>query len=64
LSYDYDKFDNQVREEQIDNLLQILDFGFPDHHSPPLEMLFKIVLSMHSYLQQNEHNVAVVHCVV
>jgi hypothetical protein len=27
--YDYDKFNNQI-----------LEFGFPDHHSPPLHMLF------------------------
>jgi len=49
--YDYDKFNNQI-----------LDFGFPDHHSPPLELLFKIVLSISSYLQANPDNVAVAHC--
>lgn len=51
-SYDYQKFDNQI-----------LDYGFPDHHSPPLHVLFKIVLSMHSWLSEDPQNVAVVHCV-
>eukprot|EP01114_Cavostelium_apophysatum_P012428 TRINITY_DN2776_c0_g1_i1.p1 TRINITY_DN2776_c0_g1~~TRINITY_DN2776_c0_g1_i1.p1 ORF type:complete len:738 (+),score=207.67 TRINITY_DN2776_c0_g1_i1:213-2216(+) len=50
-SYNYERFNNQI-----------LDFPFPDHHSPPLEMLFKIILSMHSYLSSNPENVAVVHC--
>jgi len=50
-SYNYEKFNNQI-----------LDYGFPDHHSPPLEMLFKIVLSIHSYLTQDSQNVAVLHC--
>lgn len=49
--YDYGKFDNQLQ-----------DFGFPDHHSPPLDMLFKIILSMDNWLRASKDNVAVVHC--
>jgi len=49
--YSYEKFNQKV-----------LDYGFPDHHSPPLELLFKIVLSMHSYLTADVANVSVVHC--
>ena len=49
--YDYSKFDNQLQ-----------DFGFPDHHSPPMDMLFKIVLSMDNWLRASKENVAVVHC--
>merc|ERR1712183_784207 len=49
--YDYMKFNNNV-----------LEFGFPDHHSPPLDMLFKIVLTMHNWITADEQNVAVVHC--
>jgi hypothetical protein len=48
--YDYGKFDNQLQ-----------DFGFPDHHSPPLDMLFKIILSMDNWLRACPDNVAVVH---
>lgn len=49
--YDYGKFDNRV-----------FDFGFPDHHSPPLELLFRIISSIHEFLSESESNVAVVHC--
>ncbi len=48
--YDYSKFDNQLQ-----------DFGFPDHHSPPLDMLFQIILSMDNWLRASDDNVAVVH---
>lgn len=49
--YDYSKFNNQLQ-----------DFGFPDHHSPPMDMLFKIILSMDNWLRASQDNVAVVHC--
>jgi hypothetical protein len=52
-TYDYSKFDNQTA-----------DFGFPDHHSPPLKTLFEIVWSMHGYLRADRLNVAAVHCMV
>ncbi len=51
-TYDYSKFDNQL-----------MDFGFPDHHSPPLKMLFEIVLTMYEWLRDKMH-VAAVHCMV
>ena len=47
-----------------DAWLQVLEFGFPDHHSPPLDMLFKIVLTMHNWLKADTSNIAVVHCLV
>jgi len=50
--YDYSKFDDNIFE-----------FGFPDHHSPPLDMLFKIILTMYNWLKADPKNVAVVHCV-
>eukprot|EP01100_Stratorugosa_tubuloviscum_P010511 TRINITY_DN451_c0_g1_i2.p1 TRINITY_DN451_c0_g1~~TRINITY_DN451_c0_g1_i2.p1 ORF type:complete len:591 (-),score=205.25 TRINITY_DN451_c0_g1_i2:53-1825(-) len=50
--YDYSKFDNQIME-----------FGFPDHHNPPLVLLFKIILSMDSWLKADPKNICVVHCV-
>lgn len=50
-TYDYGKFLNNIQE-----------FGFPDHHSPPLDMLFKIVLTMDNWLKASNRNIAVVHC--
>jgi len=49
--YDYDKFDNRV-----------IEFSFPDHHSPPLEILFKIVLTMNKFLNEKVGNTIIVHC--
>jgi len=50
--YDYSKFNNQV-----------LEYYFPDHHSPPLNLLFMIIVSMDSWLAADPLNVAVVHCI-
>jgi len=50
-TYDYSLFNNQI-----------LDYGFPDHHNPPLLLLFTIIKSMHSWLAADLANVAVVHC--
>lgn len=36
--------------------------GFPDHHAPPLAMLFKIVKTIHGWLEADHMNVVVVHC--
>ena len=41
---------------------QVVDMGFPDHHAPPLDVLWTICHSMHSWLQSSENNVVVVHC--
>jgi len=46
--------------ERLDKKIE--DFGFPDHHSPPLEMLFKIVFSITDFVTANPDHVAVVHC--
>ncbi|KAL0249163.1 hypothetical protein GEMRC1_004396 [Eukaryota sp. GEM-RC1] len=40
----------------------VLDFGFPDHHPPPLSLLFSIVSSMHRWIRSDALNVAVIHC--
>ncbi|ELR18315.1 Phosphatidylinositol-3,4,5-trisphosphate 3-phosphatase [Acanthamoeba castellanii str. Neff] len=50
--YDYSKFNHQV-----------LNFGFPDHHSPPLDLLFQIIVSMDNWLSASPEHVAVIHCV-
>ena len=49
--YDYTKFDNKVDE-----------YEWIDHHAPPLLTLFKICLSMKTFLLQNEKNVVIVNC--
>lgn len=49
--YDYSKFSDQV-----------LEYKFPGHPSPPLGLLFKICTSIESWLDADERNVAVVHC--
>jgi protein-tyrosine phosphatase len=49
--YDYSAFDNRI-----------LDFPFPDHHPPPLDLLFTIMQSMESWLKSEPKSVAVVHC--
>ncbi|KAL6078780.1 Tensin-3, variant 2 [Balamuthia mandrillaris] len=36
---------------------------FPDHHNPPLDLLFSVVLSLDNWLRADPANVAVVHCV-
>jgi protein-tyrosine phosphatase len=50
-TYTYEKFNNQI-----------LEFGFPDHFNPPLNLLFKIIVSMHNWLSAGADHVAVVHC--
>eukprot|EP01103_Thecamoeba_quadrilineata_P010667 TRINITY_DN2363_c0_g1_i1.p1 TRINITY_DN2363_c0_g1~~TRINITY_DN2363_c0_g1_i1.p1 ORF type:complete len:592 (+),score=102.36 TRINITY_DN2363_c0_g1_i1:71-1846(+) len=52
IAYDYQKFDQRI-----------LEFGFPDHHNPPIDLLFNIVLSMDAWLKKDSNRVAVVHCV-
>lgn len=49
--YDYQKLNDSV-----------LDFAFPDHHNPPIELLFNICKKMHDFLMKDERNVVVVHC--
>jgi len=51
--YDSEKFHYRVRL-----------FPFPDHHSPPLELLFRVVTAMDKFLEKNNKNVVVVHCLV
>ncbi len=50
-SYDYTKFVDQV-----------LEYRFPGHPAPPLGLLFKICTSVESWLDADDKNVAVIHC--
>lgn len=50
--YDYSYFGHQV-----------LEYKFPGHPSPPLGLLFKICASVKSWLDADEKNVAVIHCI-
>ncbi|KAG6585121.1 putative phosphatidylinositol-3,4,5-trisphosphate 3-phosphatase [Phytophthora cinnamomi] len=51
-SYDYSKFERRVAE-----------FGFPDHHPPPLQMLLDIMYDMIQWVSKDPRHVIVVHCV-
>ena len=51
--YNYEKFHNQI-----------VEFGFPDHYSPPLDVLFQIVLAIDNWVKSSPKHVAVVHCMV
>jgi hypothetical protein len=52
--YDFSKFDSSV----------VNWCGFPDHHPPPLLLLFLIVHDIHDWLSTNPENIAVIHCLV
>jgi hypothetical protein len=41
---------------------RVVEFGFPDHHSPPVEVAWRCCLTMHSWLAADPENVVVVHC--
>ena len=50
-TYDYTCFGDQV-----------LEYSFPGHPAPPLGLLFNICTSVESWLDADEKNVAVIHC--
>lgn len=50
-TYDYSYFENQV-----------LEFNFPGHPAPPLGLMFKICSSIESWLEADDKNLAVIHC--
>lgn len=49
--YDESTFDHRV-----------MNVGFPDHHPPPADLLWTIVLSLDRWLCADPHNIVVVHC--
>ena len=54
-----------VSEETYNTSLladQVLEYKFPGHPAPPLGLLFKICTAVESWLDADEQNVAVVHC--
>mmetsp|Transcript_18548 Transcript_18548/g.33503 ORF Transcript_18548/g.33503 Transcript_18548/m.33503 type:complete len:405 (-) Transcript_18548:41-1255(-) len=50
-SYDHRKFQNHVSK-----------YPWPDHHSPPLELLFRACWEMHEWLVNDKSHVIVVNC--
>mmetsp|Transcript_1715 Transcript_1715/g.5997 ORF Transcript_1715/g.5997 Transcript_1715/m.5997 type:complete len:460 (-) Transcript_1715:6547-7926(-) len=40
----------------------VQNFSFPDHHNPPLNLLFVVLRSLDSWLMSDPKNVAVIHC--
>ena len=52
VKYDGKKFDGNV-----------IDFDtWPDHHSPPLDLVFNLIEKMHTFLRADVQNVVVVNC--
>jgi hypothetical protein len=49
--YDYTKLDNMV-----------LEFGWKDHHGPPLRLLFQATLAVTAWHEADVQNVVAVHC--
>ena len=41
---------------------QVLEYKFPGHPAPPLGLMFKICTSVESWLDADDRNIAVVHC--
>lgn len=41
---------------------RVVDYGWPDHHGPPLLMLIKVVTAMDRWMRADSKNVAIVHC--
>ena len=41
----------------------VIDYdNWPDHHSPPIELLFSLIEKMHSFLLADPNNVIAIHC--
>ncbi|KAL0985583.1 hypothetical protein UPYG_G00158900 [Umbra pygmaea] len=40
---------------------KVLDFGWPDHHAPPLDKICSICKAMDTWLSADSHNVVVLH---
>jgi hypothetical protein len=41
---------------------RVIDVRFPGYPAPPVEMLFRVCLSVENWLQASDKNVAVIHC--
>jgi hypothetical protein len=51
-TYDYKSFDNRI-----------MDCPFPDHHAPPMDLLFSCLQTLDSWIRSAEDHIAVLHCV-
>jgi hypothetical protein len=50
-TYDYKSFDNRI-----------MDCPFPDHHAPPMDLLFSCLQTLDSWIRSAEDHIAVLHC--
>jgi protein-tyrosine phosphatase len=41
---------------------RVIDYGWPDHHGPPLQVLIDVVSNMDRWIRSHPKNVAIVHC--
>jgi len=53
-------YDDKLFDPKTNHVIQ--DMGFPDHHSPPLLLLFRILMKMEDWLKADSGRVVVVHC--
>jgi hypothetical protein len=51
-TYDYKSFDNRI-----------MDCPFPDHHAPPMDLLFSCLQTLDSWIRSAEDHIAVLHCI-
>lgn len=41
---------------------RVIDYGWPDHHGPPLQVLVDVVSNIDRWIRSDPKNVAIVHC--
>lgn len=41
---------------------RVIDYGWPDHHGPPLQVLIDVVSNIDRWVRSDPKNVAIVHC--
>lgn len=51
-TYDYKSFDNRI-----------MDCPFPDHHAPPMDLLFSCLQTLDSWIRSADDHIAVLHCI-
>jgi hypothetical protein len=54
-----------LSERHYDNSLfgdRVVELGFPDHHSPPVEVAWTLCLTMDAWLSASPDHIAAVHC--
>lgn len=58
-TYDYDRFGDMQHDPHN---AAVVEWGFPDHHNPPLGLLFEICENIDEWLNRDKDNVVSIHC--